>query len=164
MKKVCLLFFAIALCLSSYAQYVDLGLPSGTLWKDKNEEGGLYTFEQALARFGNNLPNRDQLEELRDSCTWTWNGKGYNVVGPNGNSIFLPANGFRDCGWEWHGTGLDPYSISVVSGSYWSSIRSGADAAYSLCFNANKVFMSDYGILLCSELSVRLVVRNNKEN
>jgi hypothetical protein len=26
-------------------------------------------------------------------CTWTWQSNGYKVVGPNGNSIFLPAAG-----------------------------------------------------------------------
>lgn len=25
--------------------WVDLGLPSGSLWKNKNEEGGFYTYE-----------------------------------------------------------------------------------------------------------------------
>lgn len=43
------------------------------------------------------IPTKDNLDELRTQCTWTWttmNGvKGMEVVGPNGNSIFLPANG-----------------------------------------------------------------------
>lgn len=36
---------------SEYAEYVDLGLPSGTLWKDENEHGGiqdLFTNEEGL--------------------------------------------------------------------------------------------------------------------
>ena len=37
--------------------YVDLGLPSGTLWKDKNESGQ-YKFQDALKKFGDNLPYR----------------------------------------------------------------------------------------------------------
>lgn len=40
-----------------------------------------------------------EINELKDKCTWTWcsrNGvEGYNVVGPNGHSIFLPATGYR---------------------------------------------------------------------
>ena len=30
--------------------YVDLGLPSGTLWKDKNENG-FFTYDEAVSRF-----------------------------------------------------------------------------------------------------------------
>ena len=43
-----------------------------------------------------------EMTELREKCTWNWttqNGvKGYKVVGPNGNSIFLPAAGFMGGG------------------------------------------------------------------
>ena len=47
--------------------YVDLGLPSGTLWKGKNE-GGWYTYEEAISMFGNLLPTKEQFEELIN--TW----------------------------------------------------------------------------------------------
>ena len=61
------------------------------------------------------MPNYEELRELREHCTWTWitqNGtNGYKVVGPNGNSIFLPAAGKREysslsrcvgsCGHYW---------------------------------------------------------------
>ena len=44
------------------------------------------------------MPTDVELTELREQCTWTWtiqNGvNGYNVTGPNGNSIFLPATPF----------------------------------------------------------------------
>ena len=46
------------------------------------------------------MPTLDEQKELFNKCTWTWatqNGvKGCNVVGPNGNSIFLPAAGYRE--------------------------------------------------------------------
>ena len=45
------------------AGYVDLGLPSGTLWKDKNEEGGFYTYDQAVSKFGNKLPTKDLVRK-----------------------------------------------------------------------------------------------------
>ena len=45
------------------------------------------------------MPTTEEQRELLNKCTWTWttqNGvKGYRVTGPNGNSIFLPAAGFR---------------------------------------------------------------------
>ncbi len=46
------------------------------------------------------MPTLDELDELLDNCIWTWttqNGvDGYKVTGSNGNSIFLPAAGYRD--------------------------------------------------------------------
>ena len=93
--------------------YVDLGLTSGTQWKSMNEmnpqdpENGLYTYDEAVATFGNKLPTKQQWVELVNECTWTWAGMGYRVVGYNGNSIVLPAD------------------IS----EYWSSTSTGSDSA-----------------------------------
>ena len=46
------------------------------------------------------MPTVDEMRELLEKCTWEWasvNGvKGYNVTGPNGNTIFLPASGYRE--------------------------------------------------------------------
>ena len=62
------------------------------------------------------MPTKAEQDELREKCTWTWttqNGvNGYKVTGTNGNSIFLPAAGYRF------------YSSLGVAGSlgyYWSS-------------------------------------------
>lgn len=71
--------------------FVDLGLPSGTCWKNKNEEG-YYTYTDALLKFAN-LPDIEQYEELRTLCKWIWNNGGYDVIGPNGNSIRMQALG-----------------------------------------------------------------------
>ena len=58
------------------------------------------------------IPTKDEWEELKDKCTWSWMESGYNVTGPNGRSIFLPAAGYR----------LGSSSIDVGSdGGYWSS-------------------------------------------
>ena len=133
---------------------VDLGLPSGTLWADRNvgadfpeaygdyfvwgetEPKSIYTIStykwcrglyDEMTKYCTNssygtvdnktvldleddaayvnmgaewrMPTYDELKELSNNCTWTWttqNGtKGYRVTGPNGNSIFLPAAGYR---------------------------------------------------------------------
>ena len=62
------------------------------------------------------MPTLDEQDELRNNCTWTWttqNGvNGYNVTGPNGNSIFLPAAGSS--------YGTEKYDIELCGG-YWSS-------------------------------------------
>ena len=45
------------------------------------------------------MPTKEDIEELCYVCDWEWttqNGvNGHKVTGPNGNSIFLPAAGFR---------------------------------------------------------------------
>ena len=63
------------------------------------------------------MPTEAEQEELRANCTWTWttqNGvNGYKVTSKsNGNSIFLPAAGYRN----------DSSLVSAGSyGYYWSS-------------------------------------------
>ena len=133
---------------------VDLGLPSGTLWADRNigadspEDCGDYfawgetepkttynwsTYKWCKGRYGTLtkycadlasgtvdnkmtlepeddaatanwgeawcMPTYEQIHELYDECTLkmiTQNGvNGYKMTGPNGNSIFIPAAGFR---------------------------------------------------------------------
>ena len=62
------------------------------------------------------MPTDEEMSELRTKCTWEWisqNGvKGHKVIGPNGNSIFLPAAGYIDGG-----------NLNDVGsyGYYWSS-------------------------------------------
>lgn len=156
---------------------VDLGLPSGTLWADRNvgadspedygdyfawgetESKGFYDWstykwcqgdydtmtkyctdsyygtvdnktvldledDAAYVNMGADwrMPTNDELNELVNKCTWTWtsqNGtEGYKVTGPNGNSIFLPAAGFR----------LDSYLHYAGSfGLYWSASLGESD-------------------------------------
>lgn len=115
--------------------WVDLGVPSGTLWKDKNEEGGLYD-EQALIKFGDKLPTKEQFEELRNKCRWEWTGGGYKVTGPSGNSISLPATGYRAYGGNVNNEGSFGY--------YWSSSLHGSRRAWYLRFYSGGVDMGNY--------------------
>ena len=128
---------------------VDLGLPSGTLWKNANEGGdnARYTYDEAVSRFSNKLPTKQQLEELKNKCTWRWTGDGYDVMGPNGNSIFLPAAGGCDCDGNVYGVGTD--------GRYWSSTPFGLGEAWRLFFNSGEVSVSSHN--RCLVYSVRLV-------
>lgn len=133
----------------SKSGYVDLGLPSGTLWKNANEGGkyAYYTYDEAVSRFGNKLPTRQQLEELRSKCRWIWTGRGYKVKGPNGNSIYLPAAGTCD---NYNDTN---YGVDY-EGSYYSS-TGDSNSAYGLYFKRVGIevrcYMAEYG------RSVRLV-------
>lgn len=54
------------------------------------------------------MPTKNELEELINGCKWEDytnrpKNKGYKIIGPNGNSIFLPAAGWRN------GTLLEEY-------------------------------------------------------
>jgi hypothetical protein len=111
------------------AGYMDLGLPSGTLWKDKNESG-FYDCDAAVRAFGSSLPTKEQWEELKTKCDWEWDSseKGYYVKGTNGESIFLPASGGRNCDGDVYGVG--------ASGRYWSSAPNGSKYAWSLYFES----------------------------
>ena len=77
------------------------------------------------------MPTVDEFEELIDNCTWerTTKGghKGYKVTGRNGNSIFLPAAGYR--------LGADTYGAES-NGCYWSATppESDTQGAYFLGF------------------------------
>lgn len=131
-------------------EYVDLGLPSGTLWKDANEGGDYarYTYDEAVRRFGSKLPTKEQLHELRNKCTWKLTGSGYCVTGPNGKSIFLPAAGFRS---DIDG---NVYRVGTI-GYYWSSTPYDADDAWGFFFDSIDVLMNrNYR---CDGLSVRLI-------
>ena len=95
-----------------------------------DSEGNLTSqYDAARANWGGDwrMPTYFELNELSTKCTWTWttrNGvNGYNVEGPNGNSIFLPAAGYRDesslynaggYGYYWSPEpGRDPYGYNA---------------------------------------------------
>ena len=167
---------------------VDLGLPSGTLWADRNiganspEDYGDYfawgettpksvynwstykycngnyktqtkyctssydgtvdnktvleaSDDAATVNWGDSwrMPTLAEQKELNSKCTWTWttrNGvKGYKVIGPNGNSIFLPAAGFCSDNSVYRS---DSY------GYYWSAslCESGPKHAWGIGFSS----------------------------
>lgn len=156
-------------------EFVDLGLPSGTLWATRNvgadnpEDCGDYfawgetvpkeLYDWKSYRYGNcidnwfaiikyctnsdwgldgfvdsltvlepaddaatanwgddwRMPTKEEWEELYQNTSFTWttqNGvDGRLLTGPNGNTLFLPATGFR----------LDGELICLGLGIYWSS-------------------------------------------
>ena len=86
-------------------------------------------YDAATANWGGTwrMPTRDEQEELLNNCTWEWttqNGvNGCKVTGTNGNSIFLPAAGYR--------SGSSRY-FSGSRGNYWSSTPYNSNYAYDL--------------------------------
>jgi hypothetical protein len=63
------------------------------------------------------MPTKAEAEELWNNCTRTWETigdvSGFRFTGPNGNSIFLPSNGW----WDEQGA---VHSLNV-DGLYWTS-------------------------------------------
>lgn len=130
-------------------EYVDLGLPSQTLWYSKNEIG-FFTYEEAVNKYGNQIPSYEQLSELEMYCTWTWAENGYIVTGKNGNAIFLPALGYRECGGK--------IVYVYKNAHYWSRTPISDRSAHCLFFNDHKIFIeNDNYSYKCWGNSVRLV-------
>lgn len=86
------------------------------------------------------MPTKAEMQELLDKCEWQWTNRrgvyGYRVFGPNGNSIFLPAAGFRYCtdlydtgynGYYWSSSLYEGYSNGAY---YWCFTRDGYEWAY----------------------------------
>ena len=145
-------------------KFIDLCLPSGTLWAETNvgaetatDAGNYYAWgeietksnftwtpykwtsdngstftkyttdgktvldkedDAAYMNWGSfcRMPTNDEFIELRNNCTWTWTTEnsvnGYKVTSnKNGNSIFLPASGYRTHDGSYH---YNDY------GSYWT--------------------------------------------
>jgi len=87
------------------------------------------------------MPTYDELIELKNNCTVTWttqNGvNGRLFTGPNGNSIFLPAAGYRS-GSELNGAGSN-------GGCWSSSLSDRTDLAWDLSFGSGSCSMGNGG-------------------
>ena len=85
------------------------------------------------------MPTFDEFTELQTKCSWKWttqNGVTWQkVTGPNGNSIFLPAAGYR---YD------SSFSHAGSSGYYWSSSLYTGSPLYGwyLYFNPSNFYMN----------------------
>jgi hypothetical protein len=91
-------------------EFVDLGL--SVKWANKNvgaelpdKVGVYFNYDEAEDRFYD-LPTVDEVRELFEKCKikYNKNKKGFDVVGVNGNSIFLPISGERDGNAHYEGS------------------------------------------------------------
>ena len=105
--------------------------------KSMGDIAGNPNYDAARANWGSSwrLPTQAEFQELRNNCTWAWTSQGghngYKVTGKNGNSIFLPAAGWR------YGSSLN---YAGEGGYYWSSTPNGSDSphAYYLSFGSGR--------------------------
>lgn len=180
--------------LDTICKPVNLALPSGTLWGDRNvgakypsELGDLYAWGEvekkddysiytyveqlkpsrkisspkhdvAMTELGAEwiMPTEEQFNELITECKWVWKNvdgcNGYEIIGKNGNRIFLPASG-------WIKSTEVEYRNQY--GYYWTSERS-ADTrfALSLQFPKNGKGIVGNGYIYVGR-SVRAVFNND---
>ena len=116
-----------------------------------NEKDGLTTLElsddAAHVNWGGKwrMPTMEEAKELYDKCEWnpeTRDGiDGYRVVGPNGNSIFIPIAGFNNK--DQFGNGLQQANVNAY---YWTKTRTSnlQNEAYDLGLNT---LQGAYGIV-----------------
>ena len=121
---------------------------NGSTFKKYNRNGGWTelqpTDDAATKNWGSpwHMPTFVQMQELLDNCTreWTTQGgvNGILVTGPNGNTIFLPAAGYR---WVGELDGAGSY------GHYWSSALNPGYATYAnyLIFGSGSWGWYSYG-------------------
>ena len=123
-------------------EFIDLDLPSGTLWATENEPEK-YQFNKARKIFCEQLPSIKSWEELIKNCRRESDieHKRLILTGPNGNKLYLPTTDFN-------------YEGSVCSG-YWSSSPHGVDYAHSM-YIFKRVVSTKWSAYRLAHLSVRL--------
>lgn len=77
-------------------EFIDLGLPSNTLWASE-DENGKHSYADSVGKYGIGIPSKKNWEELDMwcKCEPVSGGNAIRVTGPNGNSIVFPASGMR---------------------------------------------------------------------
>lgn len=74
-------------------EYIDLGLPSGTLWSSDylkvGKDVAFLSYDEAVKH---NIPNREQYEELMLYCKLIFDDNSLKLIGPNGNYIKFYCN------------------------------------------------------------------------
>lgn len=103
------------------------------------------TYDVVAVNWGGNwrMPTADEMRELVWECQWEWtreDGKpGYKVTGPNGNTLFFPAIGYRsgpnvvhdnDAGYFWTGTPADDELLAYANCLFLIKNNFGVDAGH----------------------------------
>lgn len=136
-----------ACCIHNNGNLIGWGDPTGektnaslTLFPNLKEISAT-EYDIARVKWGGNwrIPTRQEMNELINLCTWEWTIIdeicGYKVIGPNGNSIFLPTTGYQRnltiynnsndqrVGYYWTSThpaqnNFYPYTLIFKKGTY----------------------------------------------
>lgn len=100
-----------------------------TFEKTISDISGNPEYDAATANWGGTwrMPTKAEMQELIDECEWEWTElegeAGYNITGPSGQSIFMPASGYINSktsydteryGYYWT-SNPDEYSTTMSS-------------------------------------------------
>lgn len=107
-------------------------------------------YDVARAYWGSpwRIPSKNECDELINTCKWYWiTGFGYKIVGPNGNSIYLPAARYGSEGKQG------------AAGDYWTSTPNSNRNEYAwwLFFNDNEIKTAFVGIYRSWGITIRPV-------
>lgn len=108
-------------------EWVDLALPSGTLWAAQPEEG-YYTYDEAREAFSGQLPTEWQWDELIKSCDieLDYGKKSFlKLTGKNGNTLVIPSKGMIAIGSK-------PQDLDKFA--FWSFTTAYYDKKYAFYF------------------------------
>ena len=125
---------------------------SKTYGKNMGDISGNPQYDAARANWGGTwrLPTKAEFNELY-KCKWKWTTQGgrngYRITGLNGNSIFLPAAGWR--------SGSSLYDADT-NGRYWNS-TSMSDSRVANNFSFGSSFLSTGGYFRLDGFPVRPV-------
>lgn len=135
-------------------EFVDLGLPSGTLWSaDYEIKGGETNYFPFIEADKYSIPSKVQWEELVKLCKWETkylNGiYEFYCIGPNGNAISFINKGVftRD--------GNDIFSNNAIFWLKCDEEKQEKDAAY--IYYSNQVTAIVYPLFMGYKLPMRLV-------
>ncbi len=97
-------------------EWVDLGLPSGTLWA-KEDVGEKLSFIGAQRTCGVHVPSKENANELKTYCTMKWDDGTHTLelTGPNGNTL--------------------SFLCKERSKSYWLNAYDNCDMEFGQCFH-----------------------------
>lgn len=131
-------------------EYVDLGLPSGTLWSKEFEQNGDKVRYLPFCDASNlSLPTEEQWKELLDICKWTKDNSRLYCIGPNGNVLHFAATGYIEAKEE--------VSLSLSS-FFWilsseddENIGKAGEIRHSTMYRCTSIMFSGY------KLPIRLV-------
>lgn len=125
-------------------KWVDLGLPSGRLWA-KNNEKKYDQFTNAVQTYGTLLPSTEAWQEIVKCCSWKWQTekRGYNITGPNGQTIFLPAEGWQGFNPESKTLDHGNQNHTGETGYYWSSTSEKEKLGRSFTFDETEISIEE---------------------
>jgi len=140
--------------IENISEYVDLGLPSRTLWCKHNygvekeyEFGELYTFDDAQ-KLDIKLPTKDDFIELDKYCDHEWtemngvNGMLFTSKS-NNKSVFFPAAGYYYSGILQPGILQHTIQNRGSHGAFWTSSLYSSTKSYNMYFYNSEVCPKD---------------------